>query len=230
MAQINSAARPSTGAVPENQQCGFCKNPIQKEFYRTLNRFACAGCAAQIRGVVERNVYDAVDFLKASAAGLLVSLACALAWAGITLATHLEIGIIASLIGVAVGKVVYITAGKRRGATYQGLAAFLAVVGIVVGKLLLRGWEFAEIITKHGRDPSLSRIILIFRNVLQTQPSLVFDGYDLLWIGIAIYAAWRLCKAPPITIVGPFPVVSSATRGLQFQSVEPVSPHTPDAP
>jgi hypothetical protein len=62
---------------------------------------------------------------------------------------------------------------------------------------------------------------------LLAQPTLVFNGFDLLWMGIAVYAAWRICRAPIINIAGPFPISPRRNDGLQFHTVEPVAPPAP---
>ena len=95
-----------SGQVPANLQCGFCKKPIQNQFYRTMNRFACGKCAGEVQTVIDRNSLAAGPFANAAIAGLAVALACGAVWAGIVHSTHFEIGIVASFIGVAVAKAI----------------------------------------------------------------------------------------------------------------------------
>jgi hypothetical protein len=61
-----------------------------------------------------------------------------------------------------------------------------------------------------------------------TNPGGVFEAFDLVWIGIAVYSGWRICRAPKVQLTGPFPVPGSAVpEGLQFQTVEPAASPPP---
>ncbi len=223
-AQYASSSTAFSGEVPANLQCGFCKAPIQGAFYRTFNRFACENCVKQISGVIEKNVAVPGPLLKASAAGLVVAAVCAAAWAAIVQITHYQIGIVASFIGVAVGKAVFIASDKRRGHAYQVIAALFSVVGILGGKLLLTGWQVADELSRQNLAATPIQIVRIVIKFTENDPSAVFNAFDLLWVGIAVYAAWRICKAPQITVAGPFPLNPTSTNPMQFDTVEHVDP------
>jgi hypothetical protein len=208
------------GEVPAGLQCGFCKQPVENAFYRTLNRFACQRCAMQVKGVIDRNVAHPVGLLRASGAGLLAAALCAAVWAAIVHITNYEIGIVASFIGVAVGKAVFNASGKRRGTPYQIVAAILSALGVLGGKTVLLGWLVSDRLAADHIDASPLRVATMALKFVVRDPSKVFGGFDLLWTGIAIYAAWRICKAPPITIAGPFPLPAPTVAPLQFDTVE----------
>lgn len=212
-------------------KCGFCTKPIVGVYYRTLNRFACTSCADQVRSVIARNVFTADSFLRAAGAGLAVGLGCAVAWAVIVHVTNVEIGIVASFIGYAVGKAVVKASGKRRGTALQWLAAALSVVGIIGGKLLLVSWTIVDFCNQKNIAPTPGKVTAALVRLLVDQPSAVFSGFDLLWLGLAVYAAFRLCKAPRITIAGPYAAQAPTARDLQFETIEPAdSPSAPGQP
>jgi len=210
--------------VPADLKCGFCQKPVQGEYYRTLNRFACTACAGQVQGVIDRNILPPPSFVRAATAGLLVSLTCAAAWAVIGHATHHEIGYVAWLSSIAVAKAVSAAAGKRRGTALQWLAAGLSVVGIIGGKIALAVWFTLD---HYGKAVTLANAAAILQHAPIKDLMTLFGGYDLLWLGIAVYAAFRICKAPPITLAGPYPLVPQ-DAGLQFETIEPVTPAAPE--
>lgn len=224
MSQSASNMEKFAGEVPADLRCGFCKSPLQGSFYRTLNRFACAKCAGQVNAALEKNVAAPGALLKAAAGGAIVAALCAAAWAAIVQITHMEIGIVASFIGVGVAKAVYHASGKRRGTPYQIIAALLSVLGILGGKLLLTGWQVADILSQKNIAATPMQIADIVLRATAKNPSEVFGGFDLLWVGIAIYAAWRICKAPTITVAGPFPLNPAPANAMQFDTVEPHEP------
>jgi hypothetical protein len=210
-------------SVPGDMICGFCKKPVAGQFYRTMNRFACESCAQQAREVIDRNSVTPESFAKAVGVGLLVALGCGLAWAAIIHITNFEIGIVASFIGVAVAKAIVKVSGKRRGPAMQWLAAVLSIVGVFGGKVMLIAWQIVDELNKRGTPADPARVLDILVNVVTHHASEVFRGFDLLWAGIAVYAAWRLCKALPLTLAGPYPLPARTDDTLQFHTIEPAA-------
>jgi hypothetical protein len=218
------------GGPPADLRCGFCKNPVTGVYYRTRNRFACGPCVEKARGMLARNVFTPESFIPAGVAGLVVGLGCAVAWAVIVHVTNFEIGIIASFIGYAVGRAVFAASGKRRGLALQWLAGALSVVGIVGGKLMLVGWAVVDQYNQRNIAPTPAKVTTALIYLLTVHPTLVFSVFDLLWTGIAVYAAVRLCKAPRITIAGPYQMPTKSPGDLQFETMEPAVPPDPGQP
>ena len=227
MSQTVSTAAGTGGDVPADLKCGFCKKPIQGEFYRALTRFACTTCAAQAKAALDKNVMTTELLVRAGGAGLLVGLGCAVVWAVIVHVSQFEIGIVASLIGFAVAKAMLVVTGKRRGAALQWLAVVLSVIGVACGKLMLLAWQVVDYLNSQSIPVTPRLVLHIVSSMVSNEPTSVFRGFDLLWMGIAAFAAFRLCKAPKITIAGPFPYTQPGPD-LQFHTVEPAEP--PPAP
>ncbi len=223
MSQLSPAVNPGSN-VPVDLKCGFCQTPVEGVYYRTLNKFACINCAAQVKNVIDHNIMTPKYYAQAGGAGLLTGLGCAVAWAVIVHVTKLEIGIVASLIGYAVGRAVFMASGKRRGVALQWLAAVLSVLGIVGGKLMLLGWRIADLLPQNGIPVTTDNVVQNMMDVLKNNPSVVFNGFDIIWIALAVLAAFRICKSPPITIAGPYPHTPPAQTDLQFHTVEPAMP------
>ena len=108
----------------------------------------------------------------------------ALAWALIVRWTDYEVGIAAAGIGVLSGYAVHQATGERRGPGLQLIAVGGALLGILLGKYL----SFAFVEREFGNPAGLlsAEMIRLFRESLST----VFGTYDLLWVGLAVAAAW----------------------------------------
>ena len=212
------------GDVPANLRCGFCGQPVQGQFYRAANRFTCRNCAAQLNQVIARNRVAPAPFLAAAGAGLLAALAGAAAWAAIVHITHWSIGYLALAIGYAVGKAVHFASGKRRGVPLQWLAAILAAASVVLGKVAIVSWDIVDLLHANGTDVTVQRII----QLLQENARSIGQPFDLVWMAFAAYPAWRLCKAPNISIAGPF-AYRPSNSSLQFHTVEPLNQIPPAA-
>lgn len=232
MSQSPSPANQLAAAVPADLKCGFCQKPVVGAYYRALGRFACINCAGQVKDALARNILTPQVFLTAAAAGLAIGLACAAAWAAIVHVTNYELGIVASFIGYAVGRGVYTASGKRRGPALQWLACGLSVVGIIGGKLMLTVWYSVDSLNHKGIAATPMILARIMKAIFTDADvfASVFHGFDLLWIGIAVYAALRICKAPHITIAGPYQLAPPQAAGLQFETVEPATPAAPEQP
>jgi hypothetical protein len=223
MTQTVQTQRAFAGDVPANLRCGFCGQPVQGQFYRAANRFTCDNCAAQIRRAIGHNSVAPGVFAVAAAAGLLAGLVGGAVWAAVVEITHINVGILAALIGVAVGKAIHFVSGKSRGVALQWLSAILAVIGVAGGDFMIACWEIVKALHKDGAEAT-PQIVL---RVLQDNARMLFSPMDLVWIAIAAYAAWRLCKPANISIAGPYqykPANSGTGGGLQFDTVEPIDP------
>ena len=108
----------------------------------------------------------------------------ALAWALIVRWTDYEVGIAAAGIGVLTGFAVHQATGGRRGAGLQVIAVAGALFGVLLGKYF--GFAFVE--RELGNPAGLlsGEMIRLFRESLSS----VFGSYDLLWLGLAVAAAW----------------------------------------
>jgi hypothetical protein len=213
------------GGVPANLVCGFCGRPMQGQFYRTLDRFACDACIAQVNAVIERNSAPPGAFLAAAGAGIVTALAGGAVWATVVYLTHWNIGILAAFIGVGVGRVVHFVSGKRRSTSLQWLSAILAVIGVAAGKLSLVCAEIARVLRDNATDVTAHNVFTILRE----NGSVFKDPFDLVWMGIAAYAAWRICKPRYISVAGPY-AYQPTGGSLQFDTVEPLHDIPPATP
>jgi hypothetical protein len=119
-------------------------------------------------------------------------------WAGVALATDFEVGYIAVLVGYLTGHGVKRGAGKQRGLTLQYLAASIAAFGYLAAKFAM----FAYMVVKlgHERGYNISyfnpRLLTTFPNALPQ----MLGVFDVLFVFLALAAAYRVPKAPAISI------------------------------
>ena len=122
----------------------------------------------------------------AVAAGLATAVGSAIAWAVITVATEMELGIAAVAVGFAVGKAVC-AVGKGIDQTFGIAGALCALLGCVLGNLLsalafyakAQGLDAGAVLTQLSPD-------LIARVMTAT-----FSPMDLVFYAIAVYEGYR---------------------------------------
>jgi hypothetical protein len=137
-------------------------------------------------------------YVPAILAGLVAAVAGGVAWGLIVKWTEYEIGFAAWGIGFVTATAILTATRGARGLPFQAIAIVLALLGIAIGKYLAYAWalqDAADSIT--GGAVSISvfsgdTINLFFDNL-----SFVFDWIDLLWVGFAVYTAWRTLQPDP---------------------------------
>jgi hypothetical protein len=121
-------------------------------------------------------------------AGLVAAIVGGVVWGLVVKYSDYEIGIVAWGIGLLVGLAVA-AVSRSRGPVLQAVAVACALVGILLGKYLSYALVLQEEADAQGVDIGLfsSEMWSFFREDLD----LVFGWFDLLWIGLAVYTAWR---------------------------------------
>ena len=121
-------------------------------------------------------------------AGLVAAVVGGVVWGLVVKYSEYEIGVVAWGIGLVVGVAVAAVA-RARGPALQAVAVACALVGILLGKYLSYALVLQEQADAQGVDLGLfsSDMWSFFREDLE----LVFGWFDLLWIGLAVFTAWR---------------------------------------
>ncbi len=215
------------GELPASLRCGFCGQLIDGIFFRTFKRFTCDRCAAEARLAEKRNQFEPISFARGAIAGVVVAAAGAVAWALVEYITHFQIGIVAAFIGVFVGKAVYAASGKRRGRALQILCVVLSILGVGTGRIVLAGFGVMNWMKSQDIHMSPIQFLRTFTRYVIDSPQEVFTYFDLVWVGIAAYSAWKICKPVQIVVAGPYRYQPPANQhdatasALQFDTVEP---------
>jgi hypothetical protein len=116
--------------APDGPSCGVCQNPIDSEYYETGGKVCCPSCRYKIEAAF-RGGSRVARLLKALFFGSVASAAGAVLYYVILQATGWNIGLVAVVVGVMVGRAVRKGTGHRGGRFYQFLAVFLAYSAIV---------------------------------------------------------------------------------------------------
>ena len=120
-----STTEPSTLAVT----CAACRLPIETEYYDINGQTFCARCRAAIEAHAETPP-GVAPFAVAALFGLGAGIAGAIIYFAVMKILHLEIGIVAILIGYMVGYSVRRGVKGRGGLRYQILAAALTYASV----------------------------------------------------------------------------------------------------
>ncbi|HEY7683490.1 MAG TPA: hypothetical protein VH879_12675 [Gemmatimonadales bacterium] len=115
--------------------CAACKGPIGDQYWSTGGAAVCTRCKTAVeegQQAAPDPLSRAARFAKALTYGLGAMLAGAAVWYAVARFAHLEIGIIAILLGYLVGRAVFHGSASRGGLRYQLLAVSLTYLGIGV--------------------------------------------------------------------------------------------------
>jgi hypothetical protein len=193
--------------------CGFCKRPLTDQYWQVAKRTACASC----RSAVERQLIASTSraaFWSALRYGGLATIASSIGWIVITKVTGYEIGIVAIAIGFFVGKSVRRGAGGFGGPRYQYLAIFLTYSAIALANLP----AIFDAIAHSGHQASQSHAHVGVGSFLVAWLMLLLFAYaspflggmrsimGLFIIAIGLWEAWKLTRAVPVEVLGPFSI------------------------
>ena len=122
-------------------------------------------------------------------AGLVAAIAGGVVWGLIVKWTDYEVGFVAWGIGFVCGTAVLWATRGTRGFLLQATAIACALFGILVGKYLAFVW-----IVNDAPDVDVGIFSTSTIDLFRDNLDFVFDWIDLLWVGLAVYTAWRVLQ------------------------------------
>ena len=130
------------------------------------------------------------SLFPAVAAGLVAAIVGGVVWGLIVKISDYEVGIVAWGIGFVAGTAVVFATRGGKGQNLQVIAVLSALVGVLLGKYLSYAFVLQEQADAAGVSIGLfsSRMFRFFREDLDK----VFGLFDLLWVGLAVFTAWRV--------------------------------------
>ena len=130
------------------------------------------------------------SLFPAVAAGLVAAIVGGVVWGLIVKISDYEVGIVAWGIGFVAGTAVVFATRGGKGQHLQVIAVVSALVGVLLGKYLSYAFVLQEQADAAGVSIGLfsSRMFRFFREDLDK----VFGLFDLLWVGLAVFTAWRV--------------------------------------
>jgi hypothetical protein len=233
------AGSDSAGGQPhDGVACSACHAPIPTEYYSVNGHVVCDHCRDDIEDAVEPPQGPG-PLILAALFGLGAGIAGAIIYFAVIYFAHLEVGIVAILIGYMVGYAVRKGTGGRGGLRFQILAvtltygsvalAYAPVVVIEAVKDSRAARQAAAAGTgqnarpaaraqsERPRSPFLAIAVLLgfvaLLPVLIVWGSLPSGLISAFIIFIGMRQAWRMTAAPPVTVYGPYQVGSVSLSG-----------------
>lgn len=183
-------------AATDAPRCLECDTPIAdgQDAVRTARGSFCRPCFAHLQDQVHRLVAvqsQDIDYPRAVAGAVLGGAAGAALWWGVTVVTRVAFGLLAIVIGIAVGKGVLTFTGGKRAQSLQVLSVGVAAVAYVVGMYLTSHTFIAQYLREHGRATELPLVPTSVDYALQVLRT-GFRPFDLIFLAIAMHQAWKL--------------------------------------
>ena len=135
--------------------------------------------------------------------GLAAALVGGIVWGLIIIFANYELGIIAWGIGLVAGYAVVIFSRGKRGTPLQVIAVISSVLGIILGKYI-SFYHFLKLSVEeeHGVEAA-KEVLILSAQVLQLfieNITLMVGGFDILWVVLAVYTAWRIPRGLGIKV------------------------------
>lgn len=186
------------GVPPDRVRAELERNGIDPEQARWLVDSAYAqpepATTPEREPVPVSEPYSSAALAPALFAGLVAAVVGGVGWTIQVVLTDYELGIIAWAIGGLAGFAVSRAAGARRGLPLQVVAVVSALLGILLGKYGTFAYSVREGVEEI--DPAAvpaywdADLLDLFVDELGE----VFGLFDILWIGFAVFTAWRMLQ------------------------------------
>jgi hypothetical protein len=130
--------------------------------------------------------------------GALAALVGGLVWGGLVILTGFEFGIVAWLLGGAVGYAVLMFSKGETGFPQQIAAVVFSIGGILLGKYLTFYYFVKEVVSQELGAVTAENISLFSAGLIGEFLGGLGDVvglFDLLWIGLAVGSAWKITSS-----------------------------------
>jgi hypothetical protein len=168
--------------------CGMEKSISEKTMMN--GQQICQKCQSDIVSELGEQEVNPSIFPLSILFSLLGAIIGGIAWTAIVIMSEYEIGYLAVLVGFLAGRGAIIPAGKGRGRPLQIIAACSAFFGLLISKYAIFDYFLVQsmegtITLENYLDPVIFYVFIAsFQRLL--------SPFDLLWVFIAISAAWRI--------------------------------------
>lgn len=126
---------------------------------------------------------------------VLASLVGGVLWGVLTIVTNYEFGFAALGVGFLSGFAVVRLSGGKKGVELQVAAAAASVLGIILGKYIIFVHAVGKVLAEEvGTEISVSYFSPAAITMFTGNPGLSFGAFDILWVVIAVAAAWQIPK------------------------------------
>jgi hypothetical protein len=184
-----------TVAEPETIRCSECNSALTEGQDRETTEDAvfCRPCfnnlTAQLQQAVAQQGQD-INYSMAAVGGLAGAAVGVLVWWGFTVVTNISFGLVAVVIGFAVGKGVVMLSGDKRSQGLQITSVIISILGFVYASYLVNRTFIMSALAEQGETLVLPWIPApdVLFNVLE----LGFGFMDVVFLAIVVYEAWKI--------------------------------------
>ncbi len=161
----------------------------------------CSNCARTVERALEAETED-ISSVNALLLGLGAAILSSVAWYGVVVVTNYQLGIIAVGVGWLVAQAVMLGAGRKRGASLQGLSVAITVLAMGFSQYLIVRHFAAQSLAKRGYTniPLLLPLDLMVKLIVE---SLKAAPLTLLFWAIAVWEAYKFPAARRLQKVTP---------------------------
>lgn len=185
----------ATAQAPAPITCARCHTALSRaqDQVVTPGGILCRPCSNNLRSDLERAAQEQsqdINYPMALLGALLGGSAGVLAWWGITVWTNTAFGVVAILIGIAVGKGVTLLAGNKRSRSLQALSVTVAGGAFFYATYLVNRTFVQQALAKEGKEIILTLLPnpSMFLHVI----TLNFDMLDTVFLAIVLWEAWKI--------------------------------------
>lgn len=211
--------------------CGLCASPLRDVYFDAGGSPVCTPCAEQLQRANDRGSRFS-RITRAVGAGIGAALGGAILYWAILALTGYEFGLIAIVVGYAVGRAVSWGSRGKGGWRYQTLAMALTYLAIVSAYAPLlftemrKGFETAKASATTTDtnappqqpatdEPELTTIgavfgLVVFIGVLCAVPFLagIENILGIIILGFGLYEAWKLNRPVTVELSGPHAIAA----------------------
>ncbi len=210
------------GDQTASRQCAACKQPIRSTYFQIMGKDACERCAAHIQS--QQQTPSAHSLLKAALYGGGAAIAGCVMYALVAILVHLELALLAILIGYMVGKAVRHGSNGLGGRPQQILAVLLTYFAITFSYLAVFVYHTIQTraATAHAAAaanpaspvparatnlPRLIGMIVLLATIapfLTLSANVVSGAISLFIIFVGLRRAWALTGRTQLEVFGPY--------------------------
>lgn len=167
--------------------CFGCKKEMPKTNLTYINgQPICIGCKTNLLNEIAAQKATGADIMTGTLGAAAGAIIAGGLWGLMVIFTNYEIGFAAIGVGILAGYGALLGAAKKRGLELQIIASIASITGIAIGKYI----SFYHYVTKEFEGVSFFSSDTI--SVFFSTTSEWFSGYDILWVILAVGAAYKI--------------------------------------
>jgi hypothetical protein len=181
--------------APQEQRCAQCQTALAEgaERVATEDGVFCGICFSALKQQVQMAIQaqsQDVPYPMALIGAVLGGALGVLVWWGFTVLTEIAFGLVAVVIGFAVGKGILLLTGYKRALGLQVLSVAVAGLSFFYASYLVNRTFVLRAMAEQGEEILLP--LLPMPDLLVNVIGLSFGLMDLVFLAIVLYQAWKI--------------------------------------